>query len=99
MSVAVDERRPTVERVAVAIGLAGAALLSLATCLRRVWAADVWWQARTGRYVLEQGWPDLDPFSYVAAAPWIELVMSQDQVEPLSRVVDQSRYFARFDIG
>lgn len=54
--------------------LASVALLTLATCARRIWATDFWWQIATGRYVLEHGWPRGDVFSYtVPGAEWIEL--------------------------
>ena len=50
------------------------ALLSAAACLRKIWATDFWWQIATGRWVLQQGWPEGDVFSYtVPGAEWIEL--------------------------
>lgn len=50
----------------------GALLLSAG--LRCIWGADFWWQWRTGQYVLVQGIPRTDAFSFtVAGAPWIEL--------------------------
>lgn len=56
------------------IGIASAGALSLVACLRRIWAADFWWQNRAGAWILEHGWPSSDPFSYAAAgARWIEL--------------------------
>lgn len=60
-------------------GLAGAATgavlaLSVAACVRKVWAADFWWQHAGGRWIAEHGWPTLDVFSYTARdRPWMEL--------------------------
>ena len=59
--------------------MVGAALgavlaLSVAACVRKIWAADFWWQHAAGRYVAENGWPTLDVFSYTAAdRPWMEM--------------------------
>jgi len=70
-----DRRSGTLpDRLLVRLALASTFLLSIAACFRRVWGVDFWWQYRTGRYVVEHGWPSVDVFSYtVAGEPWIEL--------------------------
>ena len=56
------------------LALAAVGLLSLAASLRRIWAADFWWQYATGRVIAESGWPVHDLFSFTMPdAPWIEL--------------------------
>ena len=54
--------------------LAAVVLVSAAATLRRIWAADFWWQFAAGAWVGEHGWPTLDAFSYTAVdRPWVEL--------------------------
>lgn len=57
------------------IVLAAVALLSLACGVQKIWAADIWWQLATGRWIVESGkLPSTDCFSYTARGQeWIEL--------------------------
>ena len=50
-------------------------LVSLVLCVRQLGEPDVWWQIRTGEFILEQGYvPDTDVFSYTYAGdPWINV--------------------------
>ncbi len=49
-----------------------AALLCFA--VHKIVAHDVWWQLKTGEWVLDHGFPSTDPFSYFAPdRPWIEM--------------------------
>lgn len=53
--------------------LAGLALLVL-VALHRLVAFDVWWQIAAGRWILQHGFPEVDPFSYAfPGREWIEL--------------------------
>ena len=52
--------------------LIGTSLLVL--CLHKIVALDLWWQLTTGQWILENGFPRIDPFSYgFPEHPWIEL--------------------------
>src|SRR5262245_31045695 len=50
-------------------------LLFLALSIQKIWNVDIWWQLRTGQWILEhRAFPRLDEFSYtVRDHPWIEL--------------------------
>jgi tetratricopeptide (TPR) repeat protein len=54
---------------------AALALFFLSMSIQMIWVADLWWQLRTGQWVVENGTvPTLDTLSYTATAhPWIEL--------------------------
>jgi len=42
--------------------------------VHKIVAHDVWWQLATGEWVLANGFPKIDPFSYFAPdRPWIEM--------------------------
>jgi Tfp pilus assembly protein PilF len=42
--------------------------------VHKIVAHDVWWQLKTGEWVLSHGFPRTDPFSYFAPdRPWIEM--------------------------
>jgi tetratricopeptide (TPR) repeat protein len=57
----------------VAAGIAVLAALAAAAA-RQIAAVDFWWQLATGSWVVENGWPRHDAFSYTATdRPWIEL--------------------------
>ena len=55
--------------------LAGLAALFLALSIQYIWAADLWWQLRTGEWIVSHhAFPAHDVFSYtVADHPWIEM--------------------------
>ncbi len=55
--------------------IAGLTILFLAVTLQKIWAADTWWQLRTGQWIVENGTlPSVDIFSATAAGnPWIEM--------------------------
>lgn len=56
----------------VAIVAVGAVLIFAS--LRCICNPDFWWQLATGRYVVENGWPGTDAFSFtVADHAWIEM--------------------------
>ncbi len=50
-------------------------LVSLVLCIRQLGEPDVWWQIRTGEFILENGYvPDTDVFSYTYAGdPWFNV--------------------------
>ncbi len=50
-------------------------LVSLVLCVRQLGEPDVWWQIRTGEYILEHGFvPKTDVFSYTYAGdPWFNV--------------------------
>lgn len=59
---------------AITFALAGIALLFLTLAMQRIWASDLWWQLRTGQYILEHGFPTTDAYSYtVPNNAWVEL--------------------------
>lgn len=65
---------PTGPRWVAALALAGIAALFLVLSLQRIWASDLWWQLRTGQYILEHGFPATDALSCtVPNNAWIEL--------------------------
>jgi Flp pilus assembly protein TadD len=42
--------------------------------VHKIVAYDVWWQLKTGEWVLDHGFPSTDPFSYATPdRPWIEM--------------------------
>lgn len=51
------------------------ALLFLSLSIQKIWSIDLWWQLRTGQWILQQGTvPARDVFSYTALGhEWIEL--------------------------
>jgi Flp pilus assembly protein TadD len=52
------------------------ALFVLVACfaIHKIVAYDVWWQLKTGEWVLTNGFPTNDPFSYATPdRPWIEM--------------------------
>jgi tetratricopeptide (TPR) repeat protein len=55
--------------------LSGLVLLFLALSIQKIWNVDLWWQLRTGQWILERGAvPFEDVFSFTAAGrEWIEL--------------------------
>lgn len=54
----------------VALALATLAALSI----HKIVTLDVWWQLATGEWILQNGWPRIDPFSYgEPGRPWIEM--------------------------
>lgn len=55
--------------------IAGMVILFLAVTLQKIWAADTWWQLRTGQWIVEnRTLPSIDVFSATAAGnPWIEM--------------------------
>jgi tetratricopeptide (TPR) repeat protein len=55
--------------------LAGLAAFFLAFSIQYIWAADLWWQLRTGQWIVSHfAFPAHDVFSYTAADhPWIEM--------------------------
>jgi Flp pilus assembly protein TadD len=54
----------------VALTLATLAALSI----HKIVTLDVWWQLATGEWILGNGWPRIDPFSYgEPGRPWIEM--------------------------
>lgn len=57
------------------ISALGLIALFLALSIQQIWSADLWWQLRTGQWILEhQAFPRLDEFSYtVRDHEWIEL--------------------------
>lgn len=49
-------------------------LTLVAFATHKIITYDVWWQIETGRWILEHGFPDTDPFSYgFPDRPWVEL--------------------------
>lgn len=50
-------------------------LVSLVLCVRQLGEPDVWWQIRTGEFILEHGYvPDTDVFSYTYNGdPWFNV--------------------------
>ena len=58
-----------------AASLAGLVLFFLALAVREIWAVDLWWQLRTGQWILENhAVPSHDTLSYtVADHAWIEM--------------------------
>jgi hypothetical protein len=49
-------------------------LCILAFALHTLVAYDIWWQLKTGEWIITHGFPDTDPFSYAFPdQPWIEL--------------------------
>lgn len=49
-------------------------VLFLSLSLRAIWSADLFWQLRTGQWILQHGWPATDALSYtVPLNQWIEL--------------------------
>ena len=46
------------------LSLLAVVVLLGALSLRQIWAADYWWQWKTGQYVAEHGVPRTDPFSF-----------------------------------
>src|SRR5262245_64047235 len=59
----------------VIFSLASVFALFLALSIQKIWNVDIWWQLRTGQWILEhRAFPRLDEFSYtVRDHPWIEL--------------------------
>ena len=57
------------------LGIILTVLLSLVLCIRQLGEPDVWWQIRTGEYILEHGAvPKTDVFSYTYAGdPWFNV--------------------------
>lgn len=63
-----------IDPVLTVLALAAVFALLSAGALHKVWAADFWWQYRTGQHVLQSGPPHQDIFSFtVSGAPWIEM--------------------------
>src|SRR5438093_9799049 len=62
-------------RWAVTVSLAGLALFFLALAIREIWAVDLWWQLRTGQWIVDhRSVPSHDTLSYTAGDhPWIEM--------------------------
>ena len=45
----------------------------LALAVHRLFGYDLWWQLATGAWIMENGLPSTDPFSYAFPdRPWIE---------------------------
>jgi tetratricopeptide (TPR) repeat protein len=65
--------RPLIARFDWALfALFGLTLLVFA--LHRIISVDVWWQIRAGEWILQNGFPQVDPFNYVAPdLKWIEM--------------------------
>ncbi|MFZ0546256.1 MAG: hypothetical protein WAM60_12500, partial [Candidatus Promineifilaceae bacterium] len=54
------------------LALFGLALLVFA--LHKIVSYDVWWQIRTGEWIVHNGFPTTDPFNYTASnLPWVEM--------------------------
>ena len=64
-------RKHLLPKIAVAITFA----VALIFCIKQVSEPDVWWQIRTGQYIIENGEiPDTDVFSYTYAGdPWLNV--------------------------
>ncbi len=61
-------------RWAIGLALLGIVALFLTLSMQRIWASDLWWQLRTGQYILEHGFPITDALSYtVPNNAWVEL--------------------------
>src|SRR5881396_1918975 len=62
-------------RWAVLVSLAGLGLFFLALAIREIWAVDLWWQLRTGQWIVDhRSVPSHDTLSYTAGDhPWIEM--------------------------
>ncbi|MDZ7846720.1 MAG: hypothetical protein U5L96_08090 [Owenweeksia sp.] len=60
-------------------------LVSAILCIRQVGEPDVWWQVRTGEYILEQGEvPEVDVFSYTYNGdPWFNVKWGTEVVMAL----------------
>ncbi len=52
-------------------------LLLISVCcfaIHKIVAYDIWWQLKTGEWMLAHGFPSVDPFSYATPdRPWIEM--------------------------
>jgi hypothetical protein len=55
--------------------VAGLGLLFLALAIQQIWSADIWWQLRTGQWIVEhRAVPTHDVLSYTARDhEWIEM--------------------------
>ena len=61
-------------------------LIAVVFCLRQVHEPDLWWQLRTGEYILESGEvPDADVFSFsYEGQPWVNVKWGFEVIQALT---------------